>query len=490
MKAAAALTAIVLLSTAGVLMRPDVYRALPFMAPDSITYITWDPMRPPAYPAVLSVLGAVSPTLAVVGPFQFVTLAGATALLAATILKATRSQWLAVAFAAGVLLHPQLVSYAFTVLPESLLTSVMLTHIAASIRLARRPSALSAAAAALTLAVAILLKPAAMSFGAGAPIIAAHLWHAPQRVRIAAVWLTALVVPILVASAGNYARSEVFAPQAIGGVALLGVTGTFMPDDTPITPPQLKDDLLARVATIRDDLKRLDSLDIYYFYSSTAYHAVLERSRDAIVEHLRRTDPSATPRQLYIRLDDVGANIAWQTIRRAPREYARHIAAHLYGLWLVPLVQNSAGRDRLEQRLALARAASPSVASEPLMLRFFPPPVYWAFKALLLASLGCSIVAVVGWFRPAVSSRWFAAAYCAVLLHAYFLLTALAQTGLPRYAVTVWPLTLLVIALTIAAASSWWGARRIPTVAETRTRSHRSHPPSSTTPSNRRMALH
>ena len=40
--------------------------------------------------------------------------------------------------------------------------------------------------------------------------------------------------------------------------------------------------------------------------------------------------------------------------------------------------------------------------------------------------------------------------YVAVLLHGYFLLISLAQPGLPRYALAMWPASMLLVFSTIA----------------------------------------
>ena len=444
------------LSAAAAWLLPGAYRALPFMSPDSATYIAWEPMRPVAYPALLSVIGLLSPSFSLLGPFQLAVFLATATWLAVTVSRTVAPSWIAWGFAAGIVLHPQVVSYAFTVLPESLLASVVMVNVVCAIHLFKDPRPLWAFASGGTLALAILLKPAAIAFAAGGLVIAVYSWQHANRLRLLGTWAATLGLPILAASTANMMRSGEFSPQSMGGYALLGVTGTFMPDTTPVSPPALRSDLLQQVGDIRDDLERLDALDLYYIYSSIAYHPVCDRSRDVILEHLRQADASATPRQLFVRMNSVAQTVARETIAQAPDRYFRHAAAHLYGLWLMPLVQNAASRQAFEARLAQARIDAPHLANEPVMARFVPQPAYWAFKAVLVAALASSLVAFLMWLSGPWSLAWTIAAYTSVLLHAYFLLTAMAQTGLPRYALTAWPLTLLVTTAAVGAAWQQW----------------------------------
>jgi 4-amino-4-deoxy-L-arabinose transferase-like glycosyltransferase len=336
------------------------------------------------------------------------------------------------------------VSYTFTVLPESLLASLVMANAAATLHLSARPRLRWSAAAGLTLSAAMLTKPVAVALLAGAPVVFAISWRHPRRVRLLGIWLAAVALPVLLASTGNFVRAGVFSPQAMGGYALLGVTGTFMPDDTPVAPPALGAALADELRPLRDELQRLDSLDMYYLYSSNAYHAAIERSREVILTHLRREHPGDSEQQLFLRLNTTGHAVARQTVLRAPRAYLRHVAAHLYGLWMMPLVQNASNRERLNERLHSVRDLAPRLASEPVMFRFVPPAVYWPFRMLLGVALAASIALVFAWTRNTKSTRWRIGAYASLQLHAYLLLTAAAQTGLPRYAMTAWPLTMLV----------------------------------------------
>jgi hypothetical protein len=87
-----------------------------------------------------------------------------------------------------------------------------------------------------------------------------------------------------------------------------------------------------------------------------------------------------------------------------------------------------------------------------------PDVVFWPYKALLLLSLVGSAAALLTFLGRPDDLRWAAPAYAGLLLHCYFLLTAAAQTGLPRYALAVWPLTATVVCGVIGASVTRRGA--------------------------------
>jgi hypothetical protein len=441
---------------------PGAYRALPLMQPDSAAYLAWAATRPIVYPAFLFVIRQFSPALELVTALQFVALLSSTAWLSLSIVWATRSALLGAVFGAAVMLHPQVVSYAFTVLPESLLASLLMAHAAASIRLLRRPHYGWACAVGLTLAAAVLIKPVAIACLAGAPVVVAGLWNARKGVRLMATCATAVALPIAAASTVNLVRAGVFSPQAMGGYALLGVTSTFIPDASTVAAEPLNAALIEQLRPVRDELQRIDSLDMYYFYSSAAYHVALVRAREAILAQLRVDHPAASEETLFLELNSLSYDIARLTIRAAPGPYLRHVIAHLYGLWLMPLVQNTADRQPLERRLAEVRQLAPLLAAQPIMFRFLPPIAYWPFKSLLALALACSVPLVMAWAWAPSSPVLRAGAHAALLLHSYHVITASAQTGLPRYALSVWPLTMLVVVAAVASVTSRpWPARTV-----------------------------
>jgi len=448
---ARALLAVAVVVIALAWLAPGTYRAVSFTAPDSVTYLGWDQMRPVVYPMVLSVVGHLSPTLEILGPLQLGIYLASALWLALSFHHVLRRPLLASGLGVAVMGHPQAVSYAFTVLPESLLMSLVMVHVACVMRLLATRHARWAFMAGFTMAAAILTKPVALSLLVGCVLLVRELWRAPGRRHLALTGGATLLLPIVAAGGFNYFRLGVFSPQVAGGYAVLGVTSTFMAEDTQVEPPELGRTLLERTRAIRTGLAQIDSLELYYIYSSTAYHAALEVSAAAIEDYLRASDPSASASRTFLRLNEVARSIAVASIGHNPRGYARHVAAHLYGLWMIPLLQNASRHAEFVDALEDVRSRSPQLAVGPILFRIAPAYAYWPFKAFLVAAVLSSFVAIGVAVVRRGATPWSIAAYAALLLHSYFLLTALAQTGLPRYAVTAWPLTVTVVFGVLAA---------------------------------------
>lgn len=431
------------------------FRSLPLLAPDSTTYLTWDPLRPLVYPLFLKAAASLSADLHVVGPLQWLAFTAAAVWLATSCARSGTPAWVAIGLGCFVQAHPQVVGYAFTILPESLLMSLVMLHLGAIMRFVEQPrDPRWPWLAGIALGLAILTKPVAMSFVAGVPIVAVCAWRAGVASRVLVAFSAAVLLPVAAASAVNLARIGVFAPQAIGGFATLGVAGTFLSDEVAVTPPALKAALLQQLTPIRDELQRLDSLTLYYVYSSSAFHDALERARDVIlVQAGVAPGPAVVNSPAYLELNAVAGRVTRAAIAAAPAAYARHVSAHLYGLWMMPLVRRAGETPPFDVQLARARESAPFVARSPVAYRVVPDAVYWPFQALLVFTLISATTGVGRALLGRVTPQWLMVGYAGALLHGYYLLTAAAQTGLPRYAIAAWPLMSVVAWASIAAAT-------------------------------------
>jgi hypothetical protein len=420
------------------------FRALPVTPPDTISYISWDPLRPLAYPAVLSAASALDPSLRMLGIVQLALfLASATALAwrVSRLLASPGAGWLLLS---GIVLNPQVVSYAFSAIPESLFTASLMLHVSAVIGLVTTCTRRSALLAGASAAFAILLKPVAVAWLGALPLLWWSLRRLTQARQLIIVWGISLAAPVLAASAVNDWRIGVFAPQAAVGFQLVGLSAPFVDEQTPLEPELLRIRLVEELQPIRRELASLDALEWYYFYSSISYHETIPRVERVIKEVFPET--AGATRDAFVALNDVAASITRAAIPHAPWKYARHIAAHLYGLWLMPLVRSASEQPPFEGKLSAMRERLPILGANPVMYRAIPAPGYWLLRALLVtAFVGATAGVLLLVVSPRVPMAVVAIAYAGALLHAHFLATAAGQTGLPRYALAAWPLTVLVV---------------------------------------------
>jgi hypothetical protein len=397
----------------------------------------------------------------VIGWLQLTALVVSTSWLALAFFDVYDSQLAALGLAGAILLHPQVVSYAFAVLPESLFMSVLILHFACVLQASHSRASWPLALASASLAVLILLKPSAYALAA-CPLLL--VLHRRSEWRSSLLWLGVPVsVALLGVSAANLLARGYFAPQAQGGYSLVAHVGAFV-DAGDARYPELSTAIAADAAPHRSALQRIQSLDVYYLFSSHDYHALerIVRRRIAEASELRRGYPVTDHRQFpddTVLLQDLtvmGGHLARRAIAAHPRDYVRHVAAQLYGLWMLPLIQPRSVVPALRAALDDVRAQSPALDRSEVAFRSVPPWAFVAVRAVLAAAFVTSLVVILWFLRDVGATRWLPPAYAGLALHANFLLVAAVQPGLPRYALVMWPAVSLVLACVVAIAARRW----------------------------------
>jgi hypothetical protein len=438
-----------LLASALIALMPQLYRAVPFTTPDSISYVEWIMGRTPGYPLFVRGVRLLSPSLGLIGPIQFVLFAAAVCWWTKRVEVFTRSRLLASAAGLATILHPQIVSYTHSVLPEALFVAGVLVLIGILMQLCERHSLPLTAAGAAVAGGLALLKPSA--FGLTPALFVTIALVAPRR---APSILTAVATfTLLLAAGGLLTIARGGAGQSFSGYALIGVTGAFVqPDDVPQYAP-LVQRANERLATVRAALRDTTSPVLYHFLSSAAYHTVSGVWVDVLETHL--ADERHVPKgsdEAFVAMNDLARTISAAAIRRHPDAYARHVAAQLYALWAVPFVRTPTEAAALAGRVEAEETQRPGAWPDRPAVRVVPAPVAIGLRLLLAAAFAISIVALIGLPWRHQSSAWRATTAMSVLVHGYFMLVALAQPGLPRYTLVAWPAILCIVVVPLSAA--------------------------------------
>jgi hypothetical protein len=414
------------------------FHALPRLAPDSRTYLAWDVGRTPGYPLFLrSVPAGWVPAV------QLLAIAAGSAWLAYEMRRVVRPYW-CVLLQFSILGNAALVSYAFTILPEALFVASIMAYCGLALRLIDRPlsgTAIALGAVSMTIA---LLKPSGYSFVASVAPIA---WIARAQLRTIAVLAATIVVLLSAASTVNFVRSRVVGTQAFGGFSALGYVGQLL-DRSPDADP-LQARFVERAAPVGRELDRIRGIDAYYFASGNGFHHVQD-AQAIIADGIHRQDPGATTQQVFVRLNAISWRWALTAIREHPREYLRQVSVNWYGLWFIPGLRNAADEARFAEELRQLNATAPTITRNGIVYRTVPPWVYWPVKMALGGVFVASLVGLILAVGRPVTLPFAALAAASVVLHANFLLVSGLQTGLPRYALAMWPLTMMILILTAA----------------------------------------
>lgn len=439
------------------------FHAFPWFQPDSFSYLEANMARPPGYPFVLRALGVGPSAPNGLDVLQHLLLIATSMGLAYRFALTFGQPALAILLAMTIAGNPLLVSYGYTALPEALFLSILMVHLSFVLALSsgwRRTTVMGVSA---TAACLVLFKPTGYAVIAGLGVIAIA-WRREWRTFH---WLVAPAgVVLLLISAGNYVSRGVFATQAQGGYSRLTFVGQFL-DETIATPhPETQDQIVKAATPIREALADLPTLQLYHLLDSTAYHDVETIVHDALIAEASRqlgravVDPRIFPLDPAVAdvFDRVGGSLANAAVRARPGAYAYQVAASLYGLWWQPLTQSRGALPALQASIDGQLARHPALNRAPVAFRGFPWPVFAVIKVTLLAVFICSLAGIALLFSQDPRHR--IVGHAAALLHGYFLLVSLTQPGLPRYAIAVWPVSMLVLMASGALAATRLASHR------------------------------
>jgi hypothetical protein len=415
------------------------------LQPDSESYLTFAPHRTIGYPAFLRLVTGEHDDRTYLAAAQSAFLLGGLAALAHQVGRVCEDRLAAAAGFALMAGNASLAGYAGFVLAETPFAALLAFHLAAVAALCVRFGWGMALAAGLALGGAILMRPAGYAFLGALPALLLLL--ARRRILGTLAVAAGAALPLLGASAANLSLHGFFATQSIGGYSLLGHTAHLIVPGMATEFDGLPERIAAGTAPFRE---RIDAASFPHAawrvgmnaYNPQLYDVTLPAIEAWLAERPEQTRPA---------IDDLVGRLAREAIVNDPAGYARQVAAHYYGLWLLSFLPHGPIASRL--RTCLDGAAGSAPAADPSS----PVDLFWAvatlsqFPAAVVALLACWL-AIPAWFvaarrRPA----WRLAIYAALGVNAYFLGFATTQVALPRYAVVVEP---WLVALLIALAAS------------------------------------
>jgi hypothetical protein len=304
---------------------------------DSFSYVqpllvgTYDSLRNIGYPNLVRLLG-ITIGLENLAIFQLLIQLLSLGVLSFVMWRCY-GMWVAlVAILGGALfLTGWIVFFAPYVLVESISTSALLLAAAGIIGASRHPSTRMFILAGAGLALATVAKSTGLAMALAAIPIVRFL---PRGCRLRGV--TLVVVPSIAAyllmSAHHYAREGLFAPEAASGLVLLGHIGWMLQGELPQYPGLIEKLQEAAAPSFAGKppaglkISSWTKLDDYVDYTSQLEDWLMVGK---IIPALRQYDPKLD----WIKMNSISTQVAFVSIAADPRTYARHVAAHFYGMW-------------------------------------------------------------------------------------------------------------------------------------------------------------
>lgn len=457
------------------------------IVPDSTTYLDWSPARTLGYPAFLAAYHLIFHTWRYLPVIQLNLLIVAALSLAWAVAKISKnylSGWVFLVLIGGA--GTMMFLLASDMLTEALFAAAVMSHLACIYLFLNGGKAITALSSGLFLAAAILIKSVATVILG--PLVLFVIFLPARRKTLFALIFCPALAAWAVPSAYNYVHRGVFDSSAIGGFALGGyVAWGIHPRSggTYATEAQLIERRLAPILAKRP--AHFKNVKEYLDYTMNEYNILLWGNMvPELVRYYDRicvTDEKTLGNtQCWLQINKTLSHLAEEAIMNNPWQYAYQVMANYYGMWLYVFVPN---QDFLANTNAIAASQSAisngknihapqlqgslsqsgvSVEREATVTRIRNSIVSGLYNLSLLRGilpvnklitvlnqiswlvLGLGLITsllvfVLRWL-PAIGK---ALCYTALTLNAYFLGTALAQPAIPRYAVPMQGVVLVLL---------------------------------------------
>jgi hypothetical protein len=415
--------------------------------PDSISYLEFHRDRTAGYPLFLIVLRGLGlgPDGIVVA--QAALLAAAAAAFASALARHARSLAVGVGALALILGHPLLGTLAFSIVTEPLFVVclMMAARGALDARWIRT---------ALWIGLAIAIRPTGWALLPAAALAATAI-SGVWRARLSRAALTAGLCAAL-ALAGNFAKSSLVSGQTrldFGRFSLLGRVLL----ETPRANLEALGlaEIAPRLASVSATLERAPDWRTRYLLNAVYYNHMLYTVAAPLLE-ARRSEIGVDALS-----EAVDAALLAAAVERGPALLAM-AADDLAALWIwADLMTRAEAREQM--RIFGHMSPFPEIDTYPYTIGGWPAWIVLPLRAVLVASFFASLILPV-WALARRRPDAAGIVFLALAIHGAFALTAMANTGVPRYSVVLWPFQLALVGL------AWAAMTRAP-------RGHRVAPP-------------
>jgi hypothetical protein len=416
---------------------------------DSPGYTGFSPARTAGYPLYLATLGV---TLAVkLQPILYIIAVFA---LWREMSRALDGKVWASVFVLLCLVNPELNSYHYSVMTESLFMSVSILAMACMLRFLREPSLSAAILASIFVGLSATVRPSAYALIPVLLPMVLFRWRAVQGRRI--TLLAAALLPAMLLCA-----MERIGTQAYHGAATTSLAGRMLyakaamldaPPAEPSTDPRkstLQNALQFTFAPVRQILPAIPRWDVREIVSE-AYENCLGYacSRD-LKDSLILPEPA---------VNSLAKEVALERIASAPTAFAALVLERYRSLWTIYQLSNPDAGPVFkafidEHRPLPFEQYMPefSITPQPSSMAAFLRPAVLAAGAVTFLLTACGLLAA---FYRNLDVRLAGASLASLAVHASLLFTALVGVGIRRYTFGVWPIMMAALILGAAWAST------------------------------------
>lgn len=423
----------------------SLYHQTPLLAADSDSYLNFTFGRTPGYPLFLQGVQAIWGTESVVPVIQLILLLISIAYLIDIFYRTSQSAWLSGMMAIGLLGNVELIKYAFLILTESLTATALIFILALLCAwLIEQKNKYLIFISAL-IGFACLVRPVTYAWLTLFPVLFLMLWaKSLWSWKRAYLIISPCIFCILLGWTVNYHKHGHFSGQSTLG-EIIGKVGFLADVRFPTQNGEAMRALQAYSQPVNQVLSLTPSIPALYLMKAVYYDQFRYGDFAMKLNNLLLTDryPDKSSRSL----NQARADLALEILKSNPLAYLQDCGLNYLALW--QLWDLKTKEESVQFKTFLDNIGTlPWIGTYPYYPRKktydsgrnYVMPIRLGLSFLWVCTLFFPVLILKNVLqkRPNSSEIWLIGA-ASILVQATYVLTALLQAGLPRYAVIMWP---------------------------------------------------
>ena len=410
------------------------------MAPDSYGYIEFSSMRTAFYPAFLSIIHFFFKTYTVVPIFQLIIYSIAVSSLCANIRLLFNARALSWLLFGALILNPAIFKFHLQILTESLSISIFCSILAVIARYLRTKNPTLLVWSMILASLGAGIRPSNYPLIIATGILTLTCWRLRQiNWKNVITALTPAPLILTLAASLFYLKHGEFKTQSFLGHNLYGKVVIFTDESVPTQSPESTKMMADLFAPIREINTRSISPVLFRILSPTydyaRYQALSESKHQKILSQEIQGRYNAVS-------DDYYLERALEIIKAKPETYTKDVVLNYLSLWLLWDLNTPAEQQDIEAIIRRPdiqnKPYAKGIIQKPHVVPTIPLYILRTLLAILmLLSIWHSIRLLI---KPqSISNQQMYLSFIALTVNGTYLLIALTQAGLSRYALSMWP---------------------------------------------------
>ncbi len=418
------------------------FKGVAIMAPDSFGYVDFSPLRTMGYPSFLFLIHEITNDHSLVPLIQLLFYYGGVLWVSINFSRFFNTYFGGAIFLILFIFNVEIIKNCFYILTESLSTSIVLFIIAILIKFTKKPTISLMISISLFVGLSIFVRPSSYSYLSLIFLIPFFYfsWFKKNFILKLLSIIGPMAAVFILSGSIQYFKNGFFASQSFLGLNLIGKVLLVAREDSPSSEPAVMKEIDHFASPIRSMIEETNSLQFKYILVTNYYDQLRYNERHRLERVIK--DDSIPPGTIF-------CTVALDAIKAQPILYAKDVCINFYALlFLSDLVTC---KENMEfQKILKKHTPLPYIKELPFRPRTDSYKgtscdfLIWALRLTLGLAFLSSVIATgtsiyQRFQKKEISSVLIFSCFSGVLVHTHYLLVSLLQSGIPRYALVIWP---------------------------------------------------